>query len=64
MGWGNVIHVLEMDFDEKHNGEVRFQISSFLRSYRQVLHKTLESNITANKMELVNACNVLRNKDI
>jgi len=24
---GNVIHVLGLEFDEEHNGEVRFQIS-------------------------------------
>jgi uncharacterized protein YdhG (YjbR/CyaY superfamily) len=27
----NVIHVLGLEFDEEHNGEVRFQISSFLK---------------------------------
>jgi hypothetical protein len=26
-----VIHVLGLEFDQKHNGEVRFQISSFLK---------------------------------
>ena len=27
----NVIHVLGLEFDEEHNGEVRFQISLFLK---------------------------------
>jgi hypothetical protein len=26
-----VIHVLGLEFDEEHNGEVRFQISLFLK---------------------------------
>jgi hypothetical protein len=30
MGRGNVIHVLGLEFDEEHNGEVRFQISIYL----------------------------------
>jgi hypothetical protein len=32
----NVIHVLGLEFDEEHNGEVRFQISFFLRSYKHL----------------------------
>ena len=28
---GNVIHVVGLEFDEEHNGEVRFQISIFLK---------------------------------
>jgi hypothetical protein len=28
---GNVRHVLGLEFDEEHNGEVRFQISLFLK---------------------------------
>jgi hypothetical protein len=31
MGWGNVIHGLGLECDEEHNGEVRFQISLFLK---------------------------------
>jgi hypothetical protein len=31
MGRGYVIHVLGLEVDEEHNGEVRFQISSFLK---------------------------------
>jgi predicted secreted protein len=31
MGRGSVIHVLGLEFDEEHNGEVRFQISLFLK---------------------------------
>jgi hypothetical protein len=26
-----VIHVLELEFDEEHNGEVRFRISLFIK---------------------------------
>jgi hypothetical protein len=59
-----VIHVLGLEFDEEHSGEVRFQISSFLKSYRHVSHYPLESNMAAYKIEPVNACNFLRNKDI
>jgi hypothetical protein len=29
---GNVTHVLGLEFDEEHNGEVRFQISVFLKT--------------------------------
>ena len=28
---GYLIHVLGLEFDEEHNGEVRFQISLFLK---------------------------------
>jgi hypothetical protein len=28
---GNVIHVFGLEFDEEHNGEVRFQIYLFLK---------------------------------
>jgi hypothetical protein len=31
MGRGYVINVLGLELDEEHNGEVRFQISSFLK---------------------------------
>jgi hypothetical protein len=31
MGRGNVIHVLGLEVDEEHNGEVRFQIFSFFK---------------------------------
>jgi hypothetical protein len=34
-----------------------FRYLHFLRSYRHVSHYPLESNMAANKMELVNACN-------
>jgi hypothetical protein len=29
-----VIHVLGLEFDEEHNGEVRFEISSFLKKLK------------------------------
>jgi hypothetical protein len=31
-----VIHVLGLAFDEEHNGEVRFQISLFLKIYKHL----------------------------
>jgi len=31
-----VIHVLGLEFDEEHNGEVRFRYLYFLRSYEHL----------------------------
>jgi hypothetical protein len=55
-----VIHVLGLEVDEEHNGEVRFQISLFLKKLRHVSHYPLESNMATYKMESVNACNFLK----
>jgi hypothetical protein len=32
-----VIHVLGLEFDEKHNGEVRFRISLFIKKLQAVV---------------------------
>jgi hypothetical protein len=36
-----VIHILGLEFDEEHNGEVRFQISLFLRKLQAFTSSTL-----------------------
>ena len=42
-----MIHVLGLEFDEEHSGEVRFQISLFLKKLQVpclLLHKVLNVN--------------------
>ena len=36
-----MIHVLGLEFDEEHNGEVRFQISLFLKKLQAFTGSTL-----------------------
>jgi hypothetical protein len=50
---GNVIHVLGLEFDEEQNGEVCFQISSFLKKLQACITLPLESNMAAYKMAAV-----------
>jgi hypothetical protein len=50
-----MIHGIGLEFDEEHNGEFRFQISSFLKTLWHVSHFPLESNMATYKIELVNA---------
>jgi hypothetical protein len=36
-----VIHILGLEFDKEHNGEVRFQISSFLKKLQAFISSAI-----------------------
>jgi hypothetical protein len=64
MGRGNVIHVSGLEFDEEHNGEVRFQISLFLKKLQAFTSSILLAGIL-DSMGYCDTCfNFLRNEDI
>jgi hypothetical protein len=64
MGRGNVIHVLGLEFDEEHNGEVRFQISLFIKKLQAFTSSILLAAILDSRGYVIHACNFLRNEDI
>jgi hypothetical protein len=44
-----VIHVLGLEFDEEHNGEIRFQISLFLKKLQAFTSSILLAAILDSK---------------
>jgi hypothetical protein len=59
-----VLHVVEVEVDEKYNGEVRFLISLFIKKLQAFTSSILQAAILDSRGNVIHACNFFRNEDI